>query len=290
MALTTEDEQAAHAVYRDLALTHFPSDVKLGLNLGFYRAFAVPSIARVLVGTGKLTRQPRVRAKATGELMYTLIDHGLKTDEGGCAVSRLMQLHSRLAASNDDFLYVLAAFCITPIRWIDTHGWRRTNQAEKSAAHTFYSLLAERMAITGVPASFEDFAAWMDACEARTFRSTAEGHSLIVATRSLLSDRMPRLLSPLADAIFTCFLDERLRQAFGLPRTCLLIRSLVSAALWVRRFRRGRGLNLGPSPSERSASSVLRGLIMLPWRRRIFLGDRRCAGRSWPADRPGRGW
>ena len=241
MEFTTQDEQTAHAVYRELALTHFPSDVKLGLNLGFYRTFAVPSIARVLAGTGKMTRQPRVRAKATGELIYTLIDHGSNTDKGEAVVGRLTQLHAGLTASNEDFVYVLAAFCVTPIRWIDAHGWRQTSETEKAAAYTFYSDLAKKMTITDVPGSFEELATWMDAFEVHTFHSTAEGHSLIAATRSLLSDRMPRPLSPLADAVFACLLDERLRQAFELPHPRPLIRSLVAAALWVRRFWAGRG-------------------------------------------------
>ncbi|MGW5114284.1 oxygenase MpaB family protein [Streptomyces noursei] len=247
MPWTIEEEQEAQAVYREMALTHFPGDVKLGLNLGFYRTFAVPSIARVLAGTGKLTKQPRVRAKATGELMYTLIEHGLDTGEGEAAVQKLIRLHSGLAVSNEDFVYVLAAFCITPVRWIDTHGWRRTNQAEKRATHTFYSLLAERMGITDVPDSFEEFTAWMDAFEVRTFRSTAEGHSLVTATRSLLSDRMPGLLSPLANGIFTCLLGERLRRTFELPRPRLLVRSVVSAALWGRRLRMRRAHTRGLS-------------------------------------------
>ncbi|MFE3771203.1 oxygenase MpaB family protein [Streptomyces sp. NPDC059122] len=247
MPWTTEEQQEAQAVYREMALTHFPGDVKLGLNLGFYRTFAVPSIARVLAGTGKLTRQPRVRAKATGELMYTLIEHGLDTGEGEAAVQKLIRLHSGLAVSNEDFVYVLAAFCITPIHWIDTHSWRQTTQAEKSATHTFYSLLAERMGITDVPDSFEEFTTWMDAFEVRTFRSTAEGQSLVTATRSLLSDRMPRLLSPLANGIFTCLLGERLRNTFELPRPGLLVRGLVSAALRGRRFRMRRARTHGPS-------------------------------------------
>lgn len=39
-----------------------------------------------------------------------------------------------------------------------------------------------------------------------------------------------------------------------------------------------------------TAPKILRGLITLPGRRRILPGDRRCAGRAWSADRPGRRW
>ncbi|MBU3870197.1 hypothetical protein KN815_40980 [Streptomyces sp. 4503] len=48
----------------------FVQDLKMGLNLGFCRTFAVPEIARVLTATGRMTRHTRVRAKPTGELMY----------------------------------------------------------------------------------------------------------------------------------------------------------------------------------------------------------------------------
>ncbi|MFD5391339.1 hypothetical protein ACFWMG_41775 [Streptomyces sp. NPDC127074] len=60
----------AEEIYRRMAFDTFAQDLKMGLNLGFCRTFAVPEIARVLTATGRMTRHTRVRAKATGELMY----------------------------------------------------------------------------------------------------------------------------------------------------------------------------------------------------------------------------
>ncbi|MGO4424383.1 DUF2236 domain-containing protein, partial [Streptomyces sp. MCAF7] len=117
-------EEQAQVTYRRLALVDFPEDLRLGLNLAFYRTFAVPTIAKVLVGTGKMTRNPRVRAKATGELMYTLIEHGLDSSAGREAVVTLNQLHSGLPVGEEEFVYVLAAFCVAPVRWIDRRSWR----------------------------------------------------------------------------------------------------------------------------------------------------------------------
>jgi len=46
----------------------------------------------------------------------------------------------------------------------------------------------------------------------------------------------------------------------------------------------------GKEPPEWSAPEVPRGLIMLSARQRTLPGDRRCTGRAWPVDRPGRSY
>jgi hypothetical protein len=235
----------AHAVYRSLA-GEFPGDLRLGLNLGFYRTFAVPRIAAVLAGTGKMTARPKERAKATGVLMFTLIERGLDGPEGQQAVATLNRLHARLPVGNDEFVYVLAAFCVTPVRWIDAHGWRRTTRAEKDAACSFYKGLAERMSIDAVPESFDALADWMDDFERRTFAVTAEGRALWAATRGLLADRVPRPLAPLVRSATNALLDDRLRQALTTPRPAAAVRALLAGALaarawWSRRERVRRG-------------------------------------------------
>ncbi|GAA2657004.1 oxygenase MpaB family protein [Streptomyces vastus] len=223
-----------HAAYQRLALADCPKDLKLGLNLGFYRVFGIPSIARVLAGTGKLTSQPAVRAKATGTLMYTLIEHGLEDPAGRDAVARLNRLHERLPVGNDEFVYVLGAFCVTPMRWIDHHGIRRTTAREKISAHAFYFDLAERMGIKAVPASYLELARWMDDFERHHMAPSPEGRTLMEATRNLLSDRFPPLVAPVVQAAASALLDDRLRQSVRISAPPPAIRLMVTTALRLR--------------------------------------------------------
>jgi hypothetical protein len=235
--LTAEQERRAHATYRRLAVVDFPEDLRLGLNLGFYRTFAVPAIARILTGTGKMTGRPKARAKATGAVMYTLIEHGLDHPTGRETVAVLNRLHAHLPVGDEEFVYVLAAFCVAPLRWIDARSWRSTTEAEKDAAFDFYAGLAQRMGIKGVPGSYTALATWMDEFEERRFAYTAEGRALLDATRGLLADRFPRLLATPVRAASDALLDERLLVAFGVEPPPSAVRGLVGAALRWRASR-----------------------------------------------------
>jgi hypothetical protein len=234
--VTSADHQQteqAHAVYRQLA-HDLPTDLRLGLNLGFYRTFAVPSIARALAGTGKMTRQPRARAKATGALIFTLVEHGLSSPAADESIEVLKRLHVGLPVSENEYVYVLAAFCIAPMRWIDRYGPRRTTDEEKNAAHAFYAGIADRMGIGGVPGSYQALAGWMDEYEHTHFAVTPESQALMNATRSLVADRFPALLAPLARAGTDALLDEPLRSATATPCPPAIVQALVTAALRAR--------------------------------------------------------
>ncbi|MCQ8774800.1 oxygenase MpaB family protein [Streptomyces telluris] len=200
----------------------------------------MPSIARVLAGTGKMTAQPKARAKATGELVYTLIEHGLASAEGEVAVAVLRRLHASLPAGDQEYLYVLAAFCVAPLRWIDAHSWRATTRAEKAAAFRFYAGLADRMDIAGLPGSYDEFAVWMDDFEQRHFAVTPESQALYDANRALLADRFPAPLGVLVRALSDALLDERLRAR----RPARPVGALVTAGLrwraWSLNRRRPR--------------------------------------------------
>ncbi|MEU6171240.1 oxygenase MpaB family protein [Streptantibioticus parmotrematis] len=233
------DDEDAEAVLRELALRHFPADYKVGLNLGFYRTFAVPTIARALARTEKLEREPRLRAKATGRLVYALIEHGLASPAAREVVSRLRTLHEGIDAGNEHYVYVMSAFCVCPVRWIDAHGWRRTTPKERAAAHRFYARLATEMGIEDFPASFEETRRWMREFERREFRPTPEADRLVHATRSLLADRAPRVLSPVLDSCFSALLNEELRRAFRIAPPSAAVRWSLRAALFLRARARG---------------------------------------------------
>ncbi|MEU5001556.1 oxygenase MpaB family protein [Streptomyces sp. NPDC021622] len=230
----------AEAAYRHLAFTDFGEDLAFGLNIGFYRTFAVPEIAQVLASTGRMTGQTELRAKATGQMMYRLFRHGLDSEQGVQAVAALNHIHARWAISNDSFLYVLACFDIAPMRWCDTYAWRPTTRAEKTASHLFYRGLAERMGIRQVPATWDEFAEWTDRYEQSRFSATSEAAALWNATRDLLANRFPAALSPLIRTVADALLDEPLRQACGAHKTSAPVRALVSGAmkLRARRIRR----------------------------------------------------
>ncbi|MEV0318144.1 oxygenase MpaB family protein [Streptomyces sp. NPDC050658] len=227
----------AEATYRHLAFTDFSEDLAFGLNIGFYRTFAIPEIAQVLASTGRMTGQTELRAKATGQMMYRLFRHGLDSDQGAQTVTALNHIHSRWTLTNDTFRYVLACFDIAPMRWCDTYAWRPTTAAEKAASHLFYRGLAERMGIREVPPTWGEFADWTDHFEHSQFTATPEAAALWQATRGLLANRFPTALGPLVRTAADTLLDEPLRKACGARKAPAPVRSLVSTSMKLRAKR-----------------------------------------------------
>ncbi|MFI6055865.1 oxygenase MpaB family protein [Streptomyces violascens] len=227
----------AEATYRHLAFTELSEDLAFGLNIGFYRTFAIPEIARVLSSTGRMTGQTELRAKTTGLMMYQMFRDGLDSVQGVQTVAALNRIHARWQISNDDFLYVLACFDIAPMRWCDAYAWRRTTAAEKEASHVFYQGLAERMSIREVPPTWGEFAAWMDRYEQRHFTATPEAAELWAATSNILVYRFPAIFSPLIRSAADALLDKPLRKAFSARRPPAAVRALVSGSMRIRAHR-----------------------------------------------------
>ncbi|UGQ11668.1 DUF2236 domain-containing protein [Yinghuangia sp. ASG 101] len=230
----------AEATYRHLAFVEFGEDLVFGLNLGFYRTFAVPEIARVLASTGRMTREAPLRAKATGKAMFGLFRDGLDSDAAAEAVDALNRIHARWPIDNDAFLYVLACFDVAPMRWCDKYAWRPTTPDEKSASHVFHRRLAARMGIVDVPATWDGFARWMDDFERRRFAPTDEAAELWRATQGILAHRFPPRLAPLVRVAVDTFLDDPLRRALGVRRAPAPVRALASGGMRLRAYRIGR--------------------------------------------------
>jgi len=162
-------------IYRTSALLEFPWDTLMGLNLAFYRTFAVPSIARLLESTGEMVQRTRKRADDTGLLMFEMIQHGLTHERGRAAVRRLNQIHRRFAIPDDEYRYVLGCFVVVPIRWLDRFGWRRLCCHERRASYVFYRELGRHMGIPDVPDSYDAFAEFFDDYEARHLATARPG-------------------------------------------------------------------------------------------------------------------
>ncbi|MEU1804519.1 oxygenase MpaB family protein [Streptomyces sp. NPDC019937] len=232
----------AEETYRRMAYDTFAGDLKMGFNLGFCRTFAVPEIARVLAATGRMTQHTRVRAKATGAMMYGLFEYGLDSERGAETIAALERLHAPYAIGDDAFRYVLACFDLAPMSWCAAHAWRAPTDAERTASHTFYLGLADRMGIPEVPATWQEFESWMRTYERAHFAATPQGRELWRATRGMLADRVPRVLGPLAGAAADSLFDDRARDAFGARRPPALVRAATRAALRARAWggRRAR--------------------------------------------------
>lgn len=246
-------------IYRITALQEFPWDTVTALNLAFYRTFAAPQTAALLVQTGEMLNRPTKRATDTGLFMYDLIASGLHTDRGQEIIDRLNRMHRRWPIEPEDYRYVLAAFIVVPTRWINTMGWRRLSPTEVDAAVRFYGELGRLMGVRGLPGTYAEMEAVFDDYERRFLHYSSDSARLLAATRGVLESRLPSRLQVLAGPLLRALLDDKLCECFGvrpagpLLRTSLRLTLAGRSAVLRRRpprpapwFTAGRALSLYP--------------------------------------------
>ena len=230
-----DPERDYEEIYRLMALHEFPWDTVTALNLAFYRTFAAPRMAALLVQTGEVLSRPTKRATDTGLFMYELIAGGLHSDRGREVIRRLNRMHRRWPIEMEDHRYVLAAFVVVPTRWINSAGWRPLSDTETRAAVRFYAELGRLMGIRGLPATYPQVAALFDAYERQHLRYSEDSARLLAATRTVLESRLPSRLQLLAGPLLRALLDPTLCACFGVRPAGLVLRTALRTALAARR-------------------------------------------------------
>ena len=223
-------------IYRILATHEFPWDMNQSLSFALYRTYAVPSIGRLLAETGEFTRRTQKRYDDTTLILDTILEHGLASPAGRTAVRRMNQMHGAYDISNADKLYVLCAFVVMPIRWIGKYGWRRLTPAERTASANYYRELGQHMGIKDIPATEQEFAAFLDAYEREHFGFDEGALAVSEATLQLMATFPLNRLAPRAvmDRFAKALMDDPLLDAFRYRRPARWERGLATGALRLR--------------------------------------------------------
>ncbi|MFD8999508.1 oxygenase MpaB family protein [Streptomyces sp. NPDC059582] len=229
-------------IHRLSSAYEFPWDFTRALELALYRTYAVPSIGRLLAETAELTDRPQKRYDDTVLLLDAVVEHGFDSAEGRTAVRRVNQMHRSYDISDDDMRYVLCTFVVMPRRWIDAYAWRRMSRHEIVASVVHYRTLGQRMGITDIPETYEEFEACLDAYENAHFRWDEEARRVADATLALMASWYPRPLTPLLRTSTLALLDEPLLRAFRYTPPGDVTRAVVRRAVRMR----GRAVRLLP--------------------------------------------
>ena len=195
----------------------FPWDMRMAFNLAFNQSFALPRVAALLVRTGRVLEDPRLRADDTGALMYEIMVHGFDDPRARAAIRRINEIHRRFELHPDDSVFVLAALVVVPMRWLDRYGWRRPADHERAAAATFYRELGGLLGVRGIPDSYEAFTVWYDAYARAEMRHTPAAEQIERAARGLLRTRIPAWLQRFTDPLISSLYDPPLRAACAVP-------------------------------------------------------------------------
>lgn len=147
---------------------------------------------------------------------------------------------------------------VLPLRWVDSHGWRKLTALEEQAAVAFYAELGRRMGLEPAPATLAEAGAFLDDYEARHLGHSPEGAELLAATVTALENRLPRLLRPLSGTVLALMMDKpEVAVALGLKPSPAWLRAPFNAVLRLRALRtRMRPRPTGPSFTPGGAMSA----------------------------------
>jgi len=239
--LELDPQEDYQTIYQLTAFYDFPRDMRDGLTLAFYRVFAIPRIAELLVKTGEMTGRPAKRSYDTGLVIYELIAAGFDAPRGQEMIKLLGRVHQGLGIAQEDFRYVLCTFMVTPFRWIDIRGWRPLLPAEREASTNFYRELGRRMHIEALPETFADAVAILDDYEQRFAADNEAGRALMASTLLVFRNRLPTLIRPLAAPLLSSyFADAKLTDALGLPMAPWILSAAIRLVYAVRNAVRRR--------------------------------------------------
>lgn len=196
------------ALYRDMVLYTFRTEIRAGFFVAYYRNFAVPSIAKTLFERGETTARPMKRSYDTGIVIHEIIVNGFDSERGDKMVELLRRVHQGVPGSAEDFQYVLMTMLVIPVRWIDAYGWRKLTDDERAAAMAFYTELGKRMGLEPAPATFAEAAAFLDDYEARNLAPSPEGAALLDATAEALAVRLPGPLKSRTKNIIALLMEK----------------------------------------------------------------------------------
>jgi hypothetical protein len=223
-------------IYRLMATHEFPWDVNQALSFALFRTYAVPGIGALLARTGEFTQRVQKRYDDTALILDAVLEHGMSSDDGRTAIRRMNQMHRFHGVGDDDLRYVLATFVVTPIRWLDAYGWRPPSEHERIASANYYRALGRRMAIPGIPETWQAFSRHLDGYEREHFAFDPGGRAVADSTLGLLTTFPPndRLPAGLVHRISRALMDDPLLDAFGYPRPNPAFRALVRGGLAAR--------------------------------------------------------
>jgi hypothetical protein len=218
-----------------MALYDMAFEVQFGLEMSFVRTLAVPSIAKVLMGTGEILARPLKRSLDTALMMYELIDSGPDSPRGRAVIRMINQMHRAVRITEDQYSYVLTTFIVPAVRFMDSYGWRPSTEREKEAVTAFYRRVGQLMGLGWLPGSYKEAERFLDAYEAESLAPSPEGARLMRATRDVLATRMPKGTRWASPTLVRLMLDDRLCEALSLPVPAPAARRAFALAMAARR-------------------------------------------------------
>lgn len=115
-------------------------------------------------------------------VLYEIFHWGTESERGRESLAQLNAIHGRYRISNEDYLYTLSTFVVTPVRWIERFGWRRLHPHEVKALTNTMRRMGEGMEIAEIPETYAEFERLFDDYERDHFDFDEGGRRVADAT------------------------------------------------------------------------------------------------------------
>lgn len=213
----------------------FPWDIQRSTELALFRTYAVPEIGELLAATRAFIDDTEKRFDDTA---IVLVESGLYVggeSDDATAIRRLNQMHGAYDIPNDQMLYVLSTFVVTPCRWIDRYGYRKLTEAELVSIVRYWQRFGQLMGIRDIPPDYAGFADYYDTYERDRFAFSSGGRAVADATLGLLLSWFPTQLRPVIHGALMSLLEPHLRRALNYADPPPTVAAAVQVALGLRK-------------------------------------------------------
>lgn len=212
----------------------FPWDYQFAFGLTVLTDLAIPAISGLLHHTGRFATDGIKRAEDTLLFEYEAKRAGLDSPHGRQAIRALNRIHGRYDISNDDYLFVLAAWTLGPIRFINAYGWRQLTTAEVTAMIEADRRMGRLMGVKDIPDDYHGFVRLLERQLCDRARVTETGQAMAETIVGVLRSFTPRSLRPFARQTVLALTDPRVRRLLGLPDPKRGITTLVHTLMRLR--------------------------------------------------------
>lgn len=239
---TDLDPQRDHiAICNQLVGTTFPWDMTRSLEFALLKTFCAPRISAVLRGTGEFQHHPQKRYDDTGLIMGNILKWGYDSPQGERAIARMNHIHSHYPIDNEDFLYVLSASLLEPIRWNQRYGWRRFTETEQLALFYFWRGVGERMHIQHLPTTLAEFDRFNRDYEAHHFAYSPDNAAVGNAVVGLMQQWLPMGCGWIVPVVMAALIDAPMRTAMGWAQPLPGLTAAMATGFRLRRWFIQRG-------------------------------------------------
>ncbi|KAK7028286.1 hypothetical protein R3P38DRAFT_2525928 [Favolaschia claudopus] len=233
-------------------LWDMPTLGEYSLAFALFKTYAIPTISKLLLDTKQLASQPLVAKRygdteiliatwmacpLAGRLVTANPGDPIDDPRASIALARVNWLHSRYKISNDDYLYTLGLFAFEPQAWAAQYGWRALSPLERQAtniiqgAFIYWSEVGRKMNIKNIPATEEEYRAWLQNYEEEHMVPAQTNHDVANYTTEELLFMVPKALRPFFQTLTHSMLEDRVRIAMMQPKAPGYAKYIIDATM-----------------------------------------------------------